>query len=176
MKEQTNSSNLGYSKVKEEAKQEISMLDITIRTGIDQILEIGEFSMDKITEIGQGMHKAIGSMLGQEILEVTQEHIKIRISKTRQNNRGGYRGNYRNESYERGRSRSRERQYQGSTRRNDRSSSIRSGPGSRVSTNRDRIRCYKCREYDHFAKDCPTKIEKETDQIQQMFSLDEEQT
>ena len=32
----------------------------------------------------------------------------------RQNNRGGYRGNYRNENYERGRSRSRERQYQGS--------------------------------------------------------------
>ena len=24
--------------------------------------------------------------------------------------------------------------------------------GSRVSTNRDRIRCYKCREYDQFAK------------------------
>ena len=43
--------------------------------------------------------------------------------------------------------------------------------------NRDRIRCYKCREYDHFAKDClTTKIEKETDQIQQMFNLDEEQT
>ena len=33
------------------------------------------------------------------------------------------------------------------------------------------------REYDHFAKDCPTtKVEKETHQIQQMFNLDEEQT
>ena len=49
--------------------------------------------------------------------------------------------------------------------------------GSGAHTNRDGIRCYKCREYDHFAKDCPmTKVEKETDKIQQMFNLDEEQT
>ena len=27
--------------------------------------------------------------------------------------------------------------------------------GSRTSTNRDRIRCFKCREYDHFANECP---------------------
>ena len=26
-----------------------------------------------------------------------------------------------------------------------------------VTTNRDRIRCFKCREYDHFARDCPTR-------------------
>ena len=53
------------------------------------------------------------------------------------------------------------------TRRNDRSSSSRSRSGSRPSTNRDRIRCYKCREYDHFAKDCLTsKLEKETEQMQ----------
>ena len=25
---------------------------------------------------------------------------------------------------------------------------------SRVTTNRDRIRCYRCREYDHFANEC----------------------
>ena len=30
--------------------------------------------------------------------------------------------------------------------------------GSRISTNRDRIRCYKCREYDHFASDCPNSV------------------
>ena len=34
------------------------------------------------------------------------------------------------------------------------------------------------REYDHFAKDCPTMTqeERETEQMQEMFNLDEEQT
>ena len=46
---------------------------------------------------------------------------------------------------------------------NDRSSR-RSRSCSRASTNRDRNRCYKCREYDHFAKDYPTsKTEKEAE-------------
>ena len=43
--------------------------------------------------------------------------------------------------------------------------------------NRDRIRCYKCREYDHFTKDCPTSREgKEIEQLQQMLNLQDEQT
>ena len=59
---------------------------------------------------------------------------------------------------------------------NDRSSR-RSKSGSRASTNRHRIRCYKCREYDHFAKDCPTsKVEKKLEQIHQMHYMDDEQT
>ena len=37
---------------------------------------------------------------------------------------------------------------------NDRRSGSRSRLGSKASTNRDRIRCFRCREYDHFAKDC----------------------
>ena len=42
----------------------------------------------------------------------------------------------------------------------DRSSSNnRCRSGSRASTNRDRIRCYACREYDHFARDCPNSRE-----------------
>ena len=43
--------------------------------------------------------------------------------------------------------------------------------------NRNRIRCYKCREYEHFAKDFPTSNEeREIEEIQWMFNLDEEQT
>ena len=79
----------------------------------------------------------------------------------RQNSRGEYTGNYRNKNYNRGRGRSRSRERLFSrninNRRNDRSiSNSRSRSGSRVNTNRHRIRCYKCREYNHFAKDCPT--------------------
>ena len=35
--------------------------------------------------------------------------------------------------------------------------------GSRTSTNRDRIRCFKCREYDHFANECPNLIHEDLD-------------
>ena len=69
-----------------------------------------------------------------------------------QNFRGGYRGNFRNDNFDRGRSRSRERQYSDSFIRNEQSSS-RSRSGSRASANRYRIQCFKCREYEHFAKE-----------------------
>ena len=44
---------------------------------------------------------------------------------------------------------------------------------------RDRIRCFKCREYNHFAKDCPniSDTEKEqSEQIQHMLNLEEDKT
>ena len=31
----------------------------------------------------------------------------------------------------------------------------RSRSNSRITTDRDRIRCFRCREYDHFANECP---------------------
>ena len=78
--------------------------------------------------------------------------------------------------YDRNRSRSLDRQDR--SRRRDRSvTNGRSRSGSRTSTNRDRIRCFECREYNHFARECPTRQEKrEIEQIQQMFNLDDEQT
>ena len=43
--------------------------------------------------------------------------------------------------------------------------------------NRDRIRCYKCRGYDHFMRDCPTsREEREIEQLQHMLNLEEDQT
>ena len=46
-----------------------------------------------------------------------------------------------------------------------------------MSAKRDSIRCYKCEEYDHFAKDFPASQEvREIDQLQQMLNLDKEQT
>ena len=55
----------------------------------------------------------------------------------------------------RDRNRSRERVLTRSYGRDRSSSNNRSRSGSRAGTNRDRIRCYTCREYDHFVRDCP---------------------
>ena len=41
--------------------------------------------------------------------------------------------------------------------------SARSQSNLRVSTNRDRVRCFKCREYDHFAIECPNLALEESD-------------
>ena len=63
-------------------------------------------------------------------------------------------------------------------RRDDRNiSNSRLKPGSRATTNRDRIICFKCREYDHFTRDClTTQANREVEQIQQIFNMDEDQT
>ena len=94
----------------------------------------------------------------------------------RQNNRGGYR-NDRHNDYNRGRNRSRERTFTRnySSGRDRSSSNSRSRSGSRASTNRDRIRCYKCREYDHFVRDCPnSREERDLEQLQQMLNMEEQ--
>ena len=62
----------------------------------------------------------------------------------------------RNENYDtRGRSRDRN---------NRRREESRSQSNSRVSTNHDRVRCYRCWEYDHFMAECPNNpTDEETD-------------
>ena len=98
---------------------------------------------------------------------------------SRQNSRWEYRNdNYRSSGYNRGRDRSRERSFSGnySSNRTRGMSNSRLRSESRPSTNRDRIRCYNCREYDHFARDCPTsREERDIDQLQQMLNLEEEE-
>ena len=75
--EQTKSSSLKYIKTKEGDRQEISMTNIimikeTVRIGMDQIADkeesnlVVKFRMEKITEAGQGMNKAIGMTLDEE--------------------------------------------------------------------------------------------------------------
>ena len=95
----------------------------------------------------------------------------------RQSSRGEYR-NDRHDDYNRSRDRSRERSLSGNySDSRDRSSSIsRLRSGSGASTSRDRIRCYNCREYDHFARDCPiSRKERDLEQLQQMLNLEEEE-
>ena len=75
-------------------------------------------------------------------------------------------GNY-NTDYTRGRSRDRNNDRPTQSRRSTLSRGryeSRSRSNSRVSTNRDRMRCYRCREYDHFASECPnTPTDEEPD-------------
>ena len=94
----------------------------------------------------------------------------------RPNNNNNRRGNFRNQNYSRNRSRSYERPNR--DRRDGRSiSNSISRSDSRATTNRDRIRCFECREHDHFTKDCPIRqASREAEQIQQMFNMDEDQT
>ena len=97
----------------------------------------------------------------------------------RQNSRGEYRNSYRNEDYDRNRNMPRERLFCRSygSNRNRSTRNSRSRSGLRASTNRDRIRCSRYREYDHFTKDCPTsREEKEIEQHLQMLDLEDEQT
>ena len=94
----------------------------------------------------------------------------------RQNNRENYR-NERYSSNNRDRNRSRERIHTRNYDNNrDRSSgNNRSRSGSRASTNRDRIRCYACRENDHFVRDCPNyREERNLEQLQHMLNMEEQ--
>ena len=74
--------------------------------------------------------------------------------------------NYNND-YTRGRSRERHNDRPVQSRQNTLShgrNESRSRSNSRVSTNCDRVRCYRCREYDHFASECPnTPTDEEPD-------------
>ena len=73
-----------------------------IRIGTDQVVEIEEFhlvvefSKDKITEVDQGINKAIGMSLKREETIIGNMGVYQNQNFRKQNNRGGYRGNYRN--------------------------------------------------------------------------------
>ena len=71
-----------------------------------------------------------------------------------------YRRNFRNDNYERGRIRYRDKQYSHNTGRNDRSNST-SKSVSRASTNRGQIK---------------VEVEEESEQIQQIYNMDKEET
>ena len=67
--------------------------------------------------------------------------------------------NYNND-YTRGRSRDRNNSRSIPMRREE----SRSQSNSRVSTNCDQVRCYRCQEYNHFVSECPyTPTDEETD-------------
>ena len=115
------------------------MTSEAIRRDVDQIVETGD-SIDR-TDVGLGMNKFIGEVIS----EVMQGILTDKIAE---------------ESIERSFSRN------SSCDRNRSTSNSRSRSGSRASTNGDRTRCFKCREYVHFARDCPTFNQRELEHFQ----------
>ena len=93
----------------------------------------------------------------------------------RQNSREGYRSEWYGNNNNRDRDRSRERTFVGNYRRDRSSSNDRSRSGSRAIMNRDRIRCYACRQYDHFVRNCPnSREERDLEQLQHMLNMEEQ--
>ena len=86
---------------------------------------------------------------------------------SRNRSHSGYRAENYNNDHTRGRSRDRHNIRPIQSRQNTLShgrDESRSRFKSRVSTNHDCVRCYRCREYDHFASECPNiPIDKEPD-------------
>ena len=76
--------------------------------------------------------------------------------------------------YRNNQSRSRERQRSRTTSR-ERDTRSRSRSISQVSTNRDRLRCYRCNECDHFARECPNIMSDEEHIESLQMLLPEEQ-
>ena len=57
----------------------------------------------------------------------------------------------------------------------DKGDRSRSRSSSCGSTNRDRSRCYRCNEYDHFARECPNvTLDEEQDAVLQMLAQEEQ--
>ena len=147
------------------------MIKIDIKIGIDQTVEIEchievELSMDKTIEESNSMIKIMEMTLGEEFLE---EHriIEIRILEVDIEVTFGMITLVEVEV-------GLEIDSIWLTLEEMREALVRSRSGSRASTNRDRIICFKRREYDHFAKDCLNILDTEkelSEYIQQMINL-----
>ena len=102
-------------------------------------------------------------LLVEIVMKVIEDMEEVEVIFREEIFRGNFPGRYNNRmdrSWENRRtwrqSRSRERERGGRSPSSSRS-------GSRTSTNRDRIRCFKCREYDHIVNECPNLIHEDLD-------------
>ena len=140
------------------------MIRMGIYQTIDQVVEI-EDNLGK-AEVDPDLRKVIGEIIIgkiQQIMEdkTAEESIEAIIIEV--------------ELY-RGRNRSRERSFSRTydSNRTSSTNNSRSRSGSRASM--DRIRCYRCREYNHFTRDRSTSRDEREIELQQMLNLEENQT
>ena len=133
-------------------EEEIIVTDVTTET-IDTITEI---IVDP--EKGTVMETAIGRTIDQitkEMIAIKGIVIEVKIVVDQGTETGEIGVVPRECSQSRSESQNRynnKRQSRDNTRNRDRSESRSS---SHLSTNRDRSRCYRCNEYNHFARECP---------------------
>ena len=124
---------INHKYIKEvEARTKDNSIEEIIGEAIDLLIEV----VVKVTEVKEEIEVTLGEEHFEEEVIFEEDMIIIGMDR-RWENRILWR-----------QSRSKERE-----RRSRSLSSSRSG--SRIRTNRDRIRCFKCREYDHFANECP---------------------
>ena len=136
-------------------------IDHTVETEIDKSFDLiigdnhktGTYNMDMTIE--------------EEVIDVKNMITEVTVDRGRQNFRRNISDN-RYDSRDRNRSITRERSL--TPRRNDRrhdspneNLGTRNRSSSRVTTNRDRVICYRCREYDHFANECPNSVTDDSD-------------
>ena len=76
-------------------------------------------------------------------------------SDSRDRGRQNFRRSFSNDYRDRNRSGERSLTPRGNDNRRYANLGTRNRSNSRVTTNRDRIRCFRCREYDHFTNECP---------------------
>ena len=128
---------------------------------IEEIITIGTIT-GKIIEIDQEAGGTIiGQVIGVVITHITTDEVmqdsstdKIQWTSRNRSQSRNRNENYGNDHF-RGRSRDRNQRRQEESR---------SRSNSRVSTNQYCVQCYRCREYDHFASECPNTLpDKETD-------------
>ena len=123
---------------------------------MDKPIDVGQ-GMILIIEVAMGIIQVVIKGMGGQIIAIT-EGEKLEVTMMIEIGAGHMKEN-------------RDRRYSRSI------GNSRSRSGSRATTNRERIRCFECREYDHFVRDCPTrKARREIEQRQQMFNVDEDQT
>ena len=141
-----------------EEEETAMVIEVVIETtGLITGIVVGP-ETETIIEIG--IDTAIGQTTEETIvtkgMETNQDHSRSRerdrdrsSSRESSQSRGGNQSN-------RDQSRNEDRRQSRNNTRDRSESRLRSS--SCVSTNRDRCRCYRCNEYDHFARECPNVV------------------
>ena len=123
------------------------MIEIDPETMIDKVKILVKIGMEMIIE-GMGTHKISVEIMADVEAEIFNRNYSSDRSRSRERRLSPRRYNNNNN-----RQNTNSRLWSESRRS---SSRIRSN--SRVRTNRDRIRCYRCREYDHYASECQNVV------------------